>query len=121
MIICNYVLIAKQECWSYCMFDEHSFLRWHYFVPLVSTDILMWDSWDSNCMKINTWGYSTINFFAPMSRYASNGGGPSNASREFKEMVKALHDAGIEVFCLPIITCSLKANLFPLTACNSSY
>ncbi|XP_022857713.1 isoamylase 3, chloroplastic-like [Olea europaea var. sylvestris] len=46
---------------------------------------------------INTWGYSTINFFAPMSRYASNGGGPSNASREFKEMVKALHDAGIEV------------------------
>lgn len=46
---------------------------------------------------INTWGYSTINFFAPMSRYASNGGGPFNASREFKEMVKALHDAGIEV------------------------
>ncbi|KAK4390083.1 Isoamylase 3, chloroplastic [Sesamum angolense] len=46
---------------------------------------------------INTWGYSTINFFAPMSRYASNGGGPLNASREFKEMVKALHNAGIEV------------------------
>lgn len=46
---------------------------------------------------INTWGYSTINFFAPMSRYASAGGGPVNASREFKEMVKALHEAGIEV------------------------
>ncbi|XP_047325584.1 isoamylase 3, chloroplastic isoform X2 [Impatiens glandulifera] len=47
---------------------------------------------------INTWGYSTINFFAPMSRYASAGeGGPCNASREFKEMVKALHAAGIEV------------------------
>ncbi|KAG8632885.1 isoamylase 3, chloroplastic isoform X1 [Manihot esculenta] len=46
---------------------------------------------------INTWGYSTINFFAPMSRYASGGGGPCNASREFKEMVKALHGAGIEV------------------------
>ncbi|CAH9085727.1 unnamed protein product [Cuscuta epithymum] len=46
---------------------------------------------------INTWGYSTINFFAPMSRYASSGGGPVNASREFKEMVKALHAAGIEV------------------------
>lgn len=47
--------------------------------------------------KINTWGYSTINFFAPMSRYASAGGGPVNASWEFKEMVKALHGAGIEV------------------------
>ncbi|CAA0840052.1 Isoamylase 3- chloroplastic [Striga hermonthica] len=46
---------------------------------------------------INTWGYSTINFFAPMSRYASNGGGSSNASREFKSMVKALHGVGIEV------------------------
>ncbi|KAJ4953487.1 hypothetical protein NE237_030319 [Protea cynaroides] len=46
---------------------------------------------------INTWGYSTINFFAPMSRYASAGGGPVAASREFKEMVKALHGAGIEV------------------------
>ncbi|KAL7262551.1 hypothetical protein ACSBR1_000838 [Camellia fascicularis] len=46
---------------------------------------------------INTWGYSTINFFAPMSRYASAGGGPANASREFKEMVKALHGAEIEV------------------------
>lgn len=32
-----------------------------------------------------------------MSRYASAGGGPLNASREFKEMVKALHAAGIEV------------------------
>ncbi|XP_043720663.1 isoamylase 3, chloroplastic isoform X2 [Telopea speciosissima] len=46
---------------------------------------------------MNTWGYSTINFFAPMSRYASAGGGPVAASREIKEMVKALHGAGIEV------------------------
>ncbi|KAL5078397.1 hypothetical protein RYX36_017381 [Vicia faba] len=46
---------------------------------------------------INTWGYSTINFFAPMSRYASAGGGPVNASQEFKQMVKALHSASIEV------------------------
>ena len=53
--------------------------------------------------KINTWGYSTINFFAPMSRYASNGGGPINASQEFKQMVKAFHDAGIEVVLLTSI------------------
>jgi hypothetical protein len=31
--------------------------------------------------KVNTWGYSTINFFAPMSRYASAGGGPVAASK----------------------------------------
>lgn len=46
---------------------------------------------------VNTWGYSTINFFAPMSRYASNGGGAVAASNELKQMVRALHNAGIEV------------------------
>lgn len=43
---------------------------------------------------INTWGYSTVNFFVPMSRYASNGGGALAASLEFKEMVRALHNEG---------------------------
>lgn len=32
-----------------------------------------------------------------MTRYASAGGGPLAASRELKQMVKALHKAGIEV------------------------
>ncbi|KAG6472643.1 hypothetical protein ZIOFF_070117 [Zingiber officinale] len=48
--------------------------------------------------KINTWGYSTMNFFAPMSRYASSGGGSLVASHQFKEMVKALHNARIAGF-----------------------
>lgn len=46
---------------------------------------------------LNVWGYSTMNFFSPMSRYASTGGGPLAASLEFKKMVKALHSARIEV------------------------
>mmetsp|Transcript_18211 Transcript_18211/g.21855 ORF Transcript_18211/g.21855 Transcript_18211/m.21855 type:complete len:773 (+) Transcript_18211:316-2634(+) len=46
---------------------------------------------------INTWGYSTVNFFAPMSRYGSGGRGPAAAANEFKSMVKELHNAGIEV------------------------
>ena len=48
-------------------------------------------------LKVNTWGYSTVNFFAPMTRYASAGGGPLAASKELKQMVKALHNTGIEV------------------------
>lgn len=32
-----------------------------------------------------------------MSRYASGDGDPIKASKEFKEMIKALHSAGIEV------------------------
>lgn len=46
---------------------------------------------------VNVWGYSHMSFFAPMSRFAAAGGGPVAAAREFKEMVKTLHDNGIEV------------------------
>ncbi|UCD68701.1 MAG: glycogen debranching protein GlgX [Betaproteobacteria bacterium] len=40
----------------------------------------------------NYWGYSTLNFFAPQARYLGEGGLAS-----FKNMVRALHDAGVEV------------------------
>ena len=46
---------------------------------------------------VNTWGYSTMSFFAPMSRFGTRGSNAAQASREFKEMVKALHKAGIQV------------------------
>jgi isoamylase len=42
------------------------------------------------------WGYNTLGYFAPMSRYCSSGD-QGGQVREFKEMVKALHKAGIEV------------------------
>ncbi|BDP41158.1 glycogen operon protein GlgX homolog [Deinococcus aetherius] len=47
----------------------------------------------------NYWGYSTLNFFAPDVRYsaAARRGDPAGAVPEFKNMVRALHDAGIEV------------------------
>ncbi|MDB5912982.1 MAG: glycogen debranching enzyme GlgX [Ramlibacter sp.] len=47
----------------------------------------------------NYWGYSTLNFFAPELRYSAafRAGDPVGAVREFKEMVKALHAAGLEV------------------------
>jgi glycogen operon protein len=45
----------------------------------------------------NYWGYNTLGFFAPELRYASNPGRPSEVVREFKQMVKDLHNAGIEV------------------------
>jgi glycogen operon protein len=45
---------------------------------------------------LNFWGYSTLAFFAPMSRYAASRE-PGAAITEFKTLVKALHNAGIEV------------------------
>jgi glycogen operon protein len=44
----------------------------------------------------NYWGYSTVGFFAPQSNYCVS---PEHGShlREFRDLVKALHRAGIEV------------------------
>ena len=44
----------------------------------------------------NYWGYNTIGFFAPDARYSSSGVRGEQV-KEFKTMVKALHQAGIEV------------------------
>jgi glycogen operon protein len=44
----------------------------------------------------NYWGYSTIGYFAPDARYASSGTHGQQVA-EFKQMVKALHAAGLEV------------------------
>lgn len=45
----------------------------------------------------NSWGYMTLAFFAPNRRYAADKswGGPT---REFRAMVSAFHDAGLEVY-----------------------
>jgi len=45
---------------------------------------------------VNFWGYHPLSFFAVKSGYASNQS-PGGELREFKEMVKALHAAGVEV------------------------
>lgn len=44
----------------------------------------------------NYWGYSTIGFFAPKHSYSSDKT-PGGCVKEFKDMVKAFHNAGIEV------------------------
>ncbi len=44
----------------------------------------------------NYWGYNTIGFFAPHNEYSSTGDLGQQA-QEFKSMVRAMHEAGIEV------------------------
>ena len=43
------------------------------------------------------WGYGTLGFFTPKAGFAASGAAEGQI-REFKEMVKALHAAGIEVW-----------------------
>ncbi len=45
----------------------------------------------------NYWGYNTIGFFAPHAAYSSSGDRGQQVT-EFKQMVKAMHAAGLEVY-----------------------
>ncbi len=71
------------------------------------------------------WGYNTLGFFAPMSRYCSCGD-QGGQVREFKEMVKALHAAGIEVILDVVYNHTCEGNhkgpmLSWKGVCNSTY
>lgn len=46
----------------------------------------------------NYWGYMTLNFFAPHHAYVSESNGRIDAHHEFRSMVRAFHEAGIEVW-----------------------
>lgn len=54
------------------------------------------DAEDAQPGLTNYWGYSTIGFFAPHQGYSSRPD-PLGAVDEFRDMVKALHQEGIEV------------------------
>lgn len=58
--------------------------------------IFQFDSQDCPPGKINYWGYSPVSFFAPHHAYSSRRDRIGPVS-EFRDMVKALHRAGIEV------------------------
>lgn len=58
--------------------------------------VFQFDPHDAPSGLCNYWGYSPISFFAPHAAYSSRKG-PLGPLNEFRDMVKALHRAGIEV------------------------
>jgi isoamylase len=58
--------------------------------------VFQFDSHDAPIGKLNYWGYAPIAFFAPHQAYSSRQD-PLGPVNEFRDMVKALHRAGIEV------------------------
>jgi glycogen operon protein len=58
--------------------------------------VFQFDAQDCPPGKVNYWGYAPISFFAPHQAYSSRRD-PLGPADEFRDMVKALHRAGIEV------------------------
>jgi Carbohydrate-binding module 48 (Isoamylase N-terminal domain)/Alpha amylase, catalytic domain len=58
--------------------------------------VFQFDAQDAPLGQVNYWGYAPVSFFAPHQGYSSRRD-PLGAVNEFRDMVKALHRAGIEV------------------------
>jgi isoamylase len=58
--------------------------------------VFQFDPQDAPRGLVNYWGYSPISFFAPHLAYSASGT-PLGALDEFRDLVKAMHRAGIEV------------------------
>ena len=58
--------------------------------------VFQFDAQDAPPGRVNYWGYSPVSFFAPHHAYSSRQD-PLGPVREFRDMVKALHRAGLEV------------------------
>jgi glycogen operon protein len=58
--------------------------------------VFQYDSQDAPKGRLNYWGYAPVSFFAPHQAYSSRQD-PVGPVDEFRDLVKALHRAGIEV------------------------
>jgi glycogen operon protein len=58
--------------------------------------VFQFDALDAPGGRPNYWGYQPVSFFAPHAQYSSRPGADA-AADEFRDLVKALHRAGLEV------------------------
>src|SRR5260370_14453087 len=76
--------------------------------------VFQFDAQDAPPGLVNYWGYSPISFFAPHQGYSSRQDA-LGAVNEFRDMVKALHRAGIEVILDVVFNHTAEGNQNGLT------
>jgi len=78
--------------------------------------VFQFDAQDAPPGHVNYWGYSPVSFFAPHMAYSSRND-PLGALDEFRDMVKALHRAGIEVILDVVFNHTAEGNHTGPTLC----
>ena len=78
--------------------------------------VFQYDAQDCPPGKVNYWGYAPISYFAPHQAYSSRRD-PLGAVDEFRDMVKALHRAGIEVILDVVYNHTAEGNQDGPTLC----
>ncbi len=89
--------VAEHERGTYAgLIEKIPYLQELSITAVELLPIFQFDAQDSPPGKVNYWGYAPVSFFAPHQAYSSRRE-PLGAVNEFRDMVKALHRAGIEV------------------------
>ncbi|HVX61451.1 MAG TPA: glycogen debranching protein GlgX [Pirellulales bacterium] len=78
--------------------------------------VFQFDAQDCPPGKVNYWGYAPVSFFAPHQAYSSRRD-PLGPLDEFRDMVKALHRAGIEVILDVVFNHTAEGDLSGPTLC----
>jgi glycogen operon protein len=78
------------------LIDKIPYLRQLGITAVELLPVFQFDAQDAPRGRTNYWGYAPIAYFAPHQAYSSRSD-PVGAVDEFRDMVKALHRAGIEV------------------------
>ena len=78
--------------------------------------MFQFDAQDCPPGKVNYWGYAPVSFFAPHQAYSSRRD-PLGPVDEFRDMVKALHRAGIEVILDVVFNHTAEGNERGPTLC----
>jgi glycogen operon protein len=95
---------------------EHLTLLGVTAVELMPVHHFVNDSFLADKGLANYWGYNTIGFFAPEAKYSSSTS-PGGQVQEFKAMVRALHEAGIEVILDVVYNHTAEGNHMGPTLC----
>src|SRR5678816_855264 len=90
---CGFDFIAHVRDPEGCSIDLSDAEKIPYLKELVVTVVELLPVHQFDPQEGNYWGYMTLNFFAPHQGYAQH-----DAAAEFREMVRAFHAAGIEVW-----------------------
>jgi isoamylase len=83
-------------------------------VELLPVQHSVTEPWLARHKLVNYWGYSTVGWFAPQSRYSA---GPDPVG-EFKAMVQALHAADLEVILDVVYNHTAEGNHLGPTLCH---
>jgi glycogen operon protein len=78
--------------------------------------VFQFDPQDCPPGLVNYWGYAPVSFFSPHQTYSSRQG-PLGSVNEFRDMVKALHRAGIEVILDVVFNHTAEGNHMGPTVC----